>query len=89
MKSIIKRPESLPVKINELKNFIAIRRQEITAYRAKLRALDDIGLIEKRKEVLTEAQNKGFPGKGPPKCESIVHLPGPLFLWAIIREERN
>ena len=27
-------------------------------------------------------QKLGFPGKGPPRCESIVHLPGPLFLWS-------
>ena len=58
MKKIIKRPETLPEKAKRLRHFIAIRRREITAYRAKLRAMDDVGLIEKRKEVLNEAQNK-------------------------------
>jgi len=53
----IEKPE-LPARIEKLRDFIVIRRREITAYRAKLRALDDIGLVEKRKEVLGEAQNK-------------------------------
>jgi len=58
MDELSKRTETLPERVKKLSIFIAIRKREITAYRAKIRALSDVGLIEKRKEVLMEAQNK-------------------------------
>jgi len=59
VKDLSKRSETSLEKIDKLKNFIAIRRREITAYRAKLRAMKDIGMIEEeQKKVLNEAQDK-------------------------------
>ncbi len=59
MDKLTKRTETLPERVKKLRVFIAIRRREITAYRAKLRAMKDIGMVEEeQKKVLNEAQNK-------------------------------
>lgn len=80
MSDLSKRTETLPERIEKLKNFIAIRRREITAYRAKIRALDDIGLIEKRKEVLNEAQNKAEEVLGAEAELGKLLIPGGSYL---------
>jgi len=53
-KDLIKRPEQLPDKIEELRDFILIGKEKLKAYEAKLRAVEKIGLAKDIRDIALE-----------------------------------